>query len=152
MANEPYRDTSVPVERSKQQIRNALQKAGARAMQLEETWDAEGRVEKCLIRFAWPTDAGVMLRIRMEATPLPPEPRTDYRGGWKVDAAQRERQAWRGLAWYLESLVKASTFGLISFEQIFLAHFEDSVTGKTIGESMIPELQEGRFALNPGKP
>ena len=30
--SEPYRDTSVPVERSKQQIRNALKGAGKTAL------------------------------------------------------------------------------------------------------------------------
>jgi hypothetical protein len=142
---EPYRDTSVPVSRSKEQIGQALRKAGARGLQLEEAWDDEGNVETCLVRFLWPTDSGAMLRVRFAAKPLPPEP--GARGGWKVDTAQRERQAWRGLAWYIESLTKAATFGFVRFEEVFLAYFEDEKTGKTVGEHVIPSLELGQLAL-----
>jgi hypothetical protein len=145
--SEPYRDTSVPVERSKQQIRDALKRAGARGMQLEETWDSDGRIETCLVRFIWiPEESVTPVKVRLEATPLAPEKRTDYRGGWKVSPEQRERQAWRGLSWYLESLVKAATFGIVPFEAVFLAYFEDA-QGKTIGEHVIPMLEEGKLAL-----
>lgn len=144
---EPYRDTAVPVERSKQQIRNCLKNAGARGMQLEETWDTDGLVEVCLVRFLWlPESSTVPIKVRLEAKPLPPEKRTDYRGGWKVTPEQRERQAWRGLAWYLESLVKAATFGIVPFEAVFLAYFED-VRGRTIGEHLIPMIESGKLAL-----
>lgn len=145
MTTEPYRDTSVPVERSKTQIRDALKRAGARGLQLEEGWAEDGKVETCLVRFLWPTDDGAMLRVRFEAKPLPPE--RGARGGWKVDVAQRERQAWRGLAWYIESLTKAATFGLVPFEAVFLAYFEDPASGRTIGEALIPQLETGRLAL-----
>ena len=147
MASEPYRDTSVPVERSKTQIREALKRAGARGLQLEEEWADGGKVESCLVRFLWPTDSGNIIRVRFAATPLPPE--RGARGGWKVTVEQRERQAWRGLAWYIESLVKAATFGLIPFEAVFLAYFEDS-TGRTIGEALIPQIESGQLALPRG--
>jgi hypothetical protein len=35
--SEPYRDTSVPVERSKQQIRDALKRAGERLVPMIES-------------------------------------------------------------------------------------------------------------------
>ena len=76
-----------------------------------------------------------MLRVRFAAQPLPPE--EGARGGG-VSPDQRERQAWRGLAWYIESLTKAATFGLVPFEAVFLAYFEDPKTGQTIGEALIP--------------
>jgi hypothetical protein len=145
MATEPYRDTSVPVERSKSQIRDALRDAGARGLQLEEGWDEDGQVESCLVRFLWPTERGDSIRVRFEAHPLPPE--RGARGGWKVSADQRERQAWRGLSWYIVSLVKAATFGLVPFEAVFLAYFEDPTSGRTIGEALIPQIEEGRLAL-----
>jgi hypothetical protein len=145
VAGEPYRDTSVPVERSKTQIRNALKNAGARGLQLEEEWDSDGTVTDCLVRFAWMTEAGSPMRVRFSAKPLPPELRQDGRG-FKVDTGQRERQAWRGLAWYIESLCKAATFGLIPFEAVFLAYFEDS-NGRTIGEALIPQIEQGQLAL-----
>lgn len=148
MANEPYRDTSVSVDRSKAEVRDALRTAGARALQMEEEWDENGHVTSCVVRFSWPTDAGSMIRLRLAAVPLPPE--AGARGGWKVDRAQRERQAWRGLAWYISSLVKAATFGLIPFEAVFLAYIEDPATGKTIGDQLLPQIETGRLALTAG--
>lgn len=147
MATEPYRDTTVTTSRSKEQIGKVLREAGARGLQLEEEWDAQGNVESCLIRFMYPTEKGAMMRVRFAAKPLPPE--RGARGGWKIDAAQRERQAWRGLAWYIESLTKAAAFGFVRFEEVFLAYFEDD-TGRTIGEALIPELELGRLALPRG--
>lgn len=145
---EPYRDTSVSVERSKEQIRKALRGAGARAMQMEEEFDADnGDVTKCVVRFMWPTEKGAMIRVRFDAKPLDPE--RGVRGGWKTSPEQRERQAWRGLAWYIESLVKAATFGLVQFEAVFLAFFEDD-RGRTIGEHLIPGIEQGRLALPKG--
>jgi hypothetical protein len=140
----PYESTDVPVERSKQAIRNVLKNAGARGLQLEETWDEDGCVEMCLVRFIWLTESGAKATVRLDATPLPPE--KSSRSGWRVSPEQRERQAWRGLAWYIESMVKAATFGIVSFEAVFLAYFEDA-QGKTIGEHVIPMLDAGQLAL-----
>ncbi len=141
---EPYRETNVSVERSKEQIRKVLRGAGARGMQMEEEWAIDGTVEKCLVRFVWPTEKGAMVKVRFDATPLPAEPST--RSGWKISPEQRERQAWRGLAWYIESLVKAATFGLVQFETIFLAYFEDD-SGRTIGDVLVPRIEQGQLAL-----
>ena len=106
-------------------------------MQFDEEWE-EGS-SRCRVRFAWPHGEGENVSVvRLEATTLPPDGR--------ITIEQRERQAWRGLAWYLESNLKAATFGLIPFEAIFLAHFEVP-GGNTIGDVLIPELEHGRLAL-----
>ena len=137
----PYEDTSVPAERSKGQIAKALRAAGAVGVQFDEEWGEETTAR---VRFAWPRgdDGEGTTIVRLEATTLPPDRR--------VSQEQRERQAWRGLAWYLESNLKAATFGLIPFEAIFLAHFE-TPGGRTIGEQLIPQITEGRLALPPGE-
>jgi hypothetical protein len=138
-ARTPYADTSVPVERSKSTIRDLLRNAGALGVQFEEEW---GDAPLCRVRFAWPTEAGRVL-VRLEVAPLPPG---HERNVGKVDAAQRERQAWRGLAWYLEGNLKAAAFGLVRFEDIFLS-FIESTDGRTIGEALIPQIVAGRLAL-----
>jgi hypothetical protein len=137
----PYEDTSVPTERSKGQIARALRAAGALGVQFDEEWSGEQTVVR--VRFAWPhgDDGEGSTVVRLEATTLPPSAR--------VSTDQRERQAWRGLAWYLESNLKAATFGLIPFEAIFLAHFE-TPGGRTIGEALIPQIEQGRLALPAG--
>jgi len=132
---EPYRDTSVSVERSKSEITAALREGGASGVQFEELWGDEPTI---LVRFIWHS-----MTVRFKAQPLPAI--KGPRGGWKIAPEQRERQAWRGLAWYLESLVKAATFGIVPFEAVFLAYFEDA-HGKTIGEHVIPMLEEGKLA------
>jgi hypothetical protein len=143
----PYQDTSVSVARSKEQISKILRTAGARAMQMEEEWDNDGVVESCLIRFMWMTEAGHLARVRFTAKPLAPE--EGRYGGWKVSPEQRERQCWRGLAWYIESLTKAATFGFVHFEEVFLPYFEDD-QGRTIGEVLVPQIQQGRLTLPKG--
>jgi hypothetical protein len=137
----PYEDTSVPSARSKEQIGRALRAAGARGVQFDEEWGERASV--CRVRFAWPHEGGQLSVVRLEATTLP--------ANGRHSVEQRERQAWRGLAWYLESNLKAATFGLIPFEAIFLAHFETGVDGRTIGQVLIPELEQGKLALPRGE-
>ena len=60
---EPYRDTSVSVERSKSEITAALRQGGARGVQFEEDWEDS----YILVRFIW---HGMTVRFR--AQPLPP--------------------------------------------------------------------------------
>jgi len=138
----PYQDTAVTVERSKEAIRRSLRAAGALGVQFDEEW---GDDPKCRVRFIWPieVDDGARIEqhiVRLEVRPLPPV--RGVRGGWTVDEAQRERQAWRGLAHYLDSTIKAAEFGLIRFEDIFLS-FIESNTGATVGEMLIPRLTSG---------
>jgi hypothetical protein len=133
----PYQDTSVPVERSKETIRSKLRDAGALGVQIDEEWGDEPR---CRVRFLWPVVDGERigrLVVRLEVKPLPPEP--GARSAWRVSPEQRERQAWRSLAHYLEHTLNAAHFGLIRFEDVFLSFIEDG-TGRTVGDVMVPHL------------
>lgn len=150
--SEPYASTDVPVGRSQDQIRQSLVKAGALGVQFEEEW---GDDPMCRVRFAWPVEgAGQRVVVRIEVTPLPPGDDPAQRAKRRrafVDAEQRQRQAWRGLAWYLDSTLKAAAvFGLVRFEDVFLSFIEDPSSGRTIGDVVIPQLQEGRLALPAG--
>lgn len=152
-ARTPYQDTTVPVERSKEQIRQALKEAGARGVQYEEQWAADGahdaEGQRFIVRFLWAVgehfDATV--RVRLEVKPLTPE--RGARGGWRVSPEQRERQAWRALAWYLKTMLEAASFGLMRFEDVFLS-FVEGEDGRTVGEHIIPMLESGRLALPKG--
>jgi hypothetical protein len=137
----PYEDTSVPVARSQEAIRKALRAAGAVGVQFDEEWSTDDPTV-CRVRFAWELESGQVTTVRLDARTLPADRR--------ISVEQRERQAWRGLAWYLESNLKAATFGLVSFEQIFLAHFEAMGDGTTVGEVLIPRLEAGTLALPRG--
>ena len=143
----PYEDTAVPVGRSQEQIRRLLRDAGAEGVQFSEEWTTPPTFH---IRFLWRLDgagqdsASVVQGIRLRVSPLA----EDAGGVWK-STEQRERQAWRGLAHYLEGTLKAATFGLIRFEDIFLS-FVEMADGRTIGEAIIPRLAVERLALPPG--
>lgn len=135
----PFEQTSVPIERSQGQIRTLLQKHGALGVQFEETW---GEEPTCTVRFVWSLESGQRQTVRLEVTPLPADRRTTR--------DQRHRQAWRGLAWYLDGTIKAASFGLIRFEDVFLSFMEvpgGEHAGRTLGDVVIPQIQAGRLAL-----
>jgi hypothetical protein len=142
----PFEDTSVSTSRSQEQIRKLLREAGAQGVQFSEEWNPPA----FYVRFLWelappdPDGQAVVQAVRLRVTPLPEK----HRGIVKT-IEQRERQAWRGIAHYLEGTIKAATFGLIRFEDIFLSFMEIEPMGRTIGEAMIPELAQGRLALPP---
>lgn len=127
----------MSVARSQDQIRKALRDAGADGVLFAEEWNPP----KLIVRFIWPMQGGdVKQAVRLEVTPLPP------RGKARDAQAQRERQAWRGIAHYLDGTLKAAAFGLIRFEDVFLS-FMELPDNRTLGERVIPLLQEGRLAL-----
>lgn len=134
----PFEDTSVSVQRSQDQIRKLLREAGALGVQFDEEWDDPPTFR---VRFVWPL-SGARQVVRLEVVPIAPDRRFDER--------QRERQAWRGLAHYLEGTIKAAMFGLIKFEDIFLS-FMEAGDGRTVGEVLIPQIEQGRLALPRGE-
>ena len=136
----PYDDTGVAVSRSQSQIRDMLKKAGARGVQIEENWEGE---TVAFVRFLWEIEGNVH-RIRLTVARLP----EDMHDTLKTPE-QRERQAWRGLFWYLKTTLEASTFGFVRFEDIFMSFFE-SADGRTIGEVVIPQLEAGLLLLPKG--
>lgn len=139
----PFEDTSVPIVRSQEQIRRLLRDAGAQGVQFTEVWGDQPQFH---VRFVWPLEGdGRHQAVRLMCSPL--AEMTD--GKWK-SAEQRERQAWRGLAHYLEGTIKAATFGLIKFEDIFLSFMELEPMGRTLGDVVIPQIQAGQFLLERG--
>jgi hypothetical protein len=144
----PYEDTSVAVERSKEQIRTSLRTYGALGVEFLESWEPGN--PRCSVRFVWPLKEGDGLRqlIRIDVTPLPPKERP------KVTEQQRERQAWRGIAHYLEANLKAAHFGLVRFEDVFLAFMElpegHAHAGERLGDVVLGRLNAGQPALPPG--
>jgi hypothetical protein len=151
---EPYQDTSVPVARSQAAIEKALTDAGALGVRFNmgrfrrlQALDDTADTEPIVVEFVWPVAGGEQI-VRLSVMPKPAEMKPwSSRGarGWRVSPEQRERQAWRGLYWYLEGTLKAATFGLIRFEDIFLSFIVtgDDPAAPTVGELMIEHLQAG---------
>lgn len=144
----PFEDTSVSVSRSQEEIRKLLRGAGAEGVQFAEEWTTPPAF---YVRFLWrmtPPDAdseAVIQAVRLRVNPLP-----ERHKGVAKNQDQRERQAWRGIAHYLEGTIKAATFGLIRFEDIFLSFMELEPQGRTLGEEIIPRIEQGRLALPRG--
>jgi hypothetical protein len=144
MAETPYEDTSVSVERSQGAIRKRLQATGALGVSFDETWE-EPRALFC--RFIWPVlresdQELVKMVVRIRVNPLPPV-QLSRGSGWRISPEQRDRQAWRGIAHYLDATLKAAEFGLVRFEDVFLS-FIEAPDGTTVGEALVPLLKEGR--------
>lgn len=134
----PFEDTSVSVSRSQEQIRRFLRDAGALGVQFSEEWSQPPIFR---VRFSWPLTPDIAQTVRLEVSPLEHDKRHTVE--------QRERQAWCGVAHYLEGTIKAATFGLVRFEDIFLSFFEDD-SGRRIGDILIPQITTGRLALERG--
>jgi hypothetical protein len=136
----PYEQTSVPAARSQEQITKLLRAFGCSGVQ----FDTDFETGRCIVRFGIRKETALQV-VRLEVQPLPPE-RLKRGSGWRVSAEQRERQAWRGLHHYLEGNLKAAEFGLVRFEDIFLAHFElDPAHGdnRTLSQALRPALEAG---------
>ncbi|KKL50766.1 hypothetical protein LCGC14_2302160, partial [marine sediment metagenome] len=62
---------------------------------------------------------------------------------------------WRAVYWALKSRMESISYGIETFEQAFLAHFEAGLDEKgrsvTIGDRLIPRLRAGQLALPEGK-
>lgn len=133
----PFQDTSVPVARSQGQIRDLLKDAGAKGVEFGEDFE-RGAIQ---VRFMWELEGGRRVSIRLNAEPLPPEKSSGYSKAWKVSPEQRDRQAWRGLHWYLKAMIDAATFGLLAFEDVFLSFMEARPGGPTVGEVVVNQLE-----------
>lgn len=99
----PFERTDVSVVRSQEEIRKLLRDAGAQSVQFTEEW---GDPPTFHVRFEWPIGEQRQV-VRLMCNPLPQRVGRTFK-----TAEQRERQAWRGLAHYLEGTLKAATFGV----------------------------------------
>lgn len=137
-----YKKTEVSIEKSQKHIRHLLYRYGAAAIQFTEQFN-EGKIQ---MRFRYDVEGEpkkIMYMVRMEAA-IPHAERQKAR-------EQNERAAWRAIFYALKSRMESVDYGIETFEQAFLAHFEAGVDDKghavTIGERLIPRLRAGQLAL-----
>ena len=139
-----YGTTSVPIARSKEAIRRLLIAQGVRGVQFSE--DFEER--RAHVRFAKLVDGNLRTVSIAMQIPDPPKPkRHSYRRAAvsTAKADQMERATYRALHYWLKSQFEAVQFGLLSFEDVFLSHFEWMIDGKTttVGALIRPRLGDG---------
>jgi hypothetical protein len=136
-----YRQTMVPIARSQEQIRRLLINFCVSGVQFSENFDT-GEIN---IRFAKKIGESFRTVSVSMRVPEPPKPK---RRSTRKSAADRKEQmtraTYRALHDWLKAQFVAVEFGLLSFEDVFLSHFEWLLNGepKTIGEILKPRLEE----------
>jgi hypothetical protein len=125
-------NTSVPVERTRQEIEVVLRRYGAD--QFVSGWE-HGRAM-----------LGFRVHDRMVRFELPLPQVGDYK--WKYGAsdlqkqkqiAQDERQRWRALLLVIKAKLEAVESKIATFESEFLAHIV-MPNNRTVGEILIPQI------------
>ena len=139
-----YNQTSVPIERSKEAIRRILINAGARGVQFSE--DFQDHLIN--VKFAKAIDGNlrtVSVSLRIPEPEQPKRRRSNSRRSDSDRWEQMERATYRALHWWLKSQFEAVEFGLLSFEDVFLSHFEWMLDGHltTVGAMIAPHLSNG---------
>jgi hypothetical protein len=142
---ESYADTSVPVARSQDGIRTNLQKHGTRAVSFSEDWGLAVLGFQFVKMKKLEDGQEIPLIVKM-AIPMWKDPKRKLRATAN-EIAQRERQVWRALYWYIKSQLEAVEFGLRTFEDVFMSDIQMSQDGRTIGDYVRGALASGRLAL-----
>lgn len=124
--------TSVPVERTRQEIESVLRRYGAD--QFVSGWE-HGRAM-----------LGFRVHDRMVRFELPLPKESDYKWKWNATEAQKEkqiaqddRQRWRALLLVIKAKLEAVESKIATFESEFLAHIV-MPNNRTVGEILIPQL------------
>lgn len=132
MQRKAYKQTRVPVSRTQEAIRKLFRQHGVMGCQFTDNFEAE----EIALRFVKRIH-GIPRTVRIV-----------------LPAEGNEKQAYRAMYYWLKSQMEAVEFGLLSFEHIFLAHFEWMLeTGETttVADIVIPRLaQNGRSFLLEG--
>ena len=134
--------TEVPAERSKAAVEQLLISHGATAY--ATGWDAghdtiQFELFKRTIRFILPRVNPTDKRFTRDARgqiPLGSKQRM-------LKIAQADRQRWRALYLVIRAKIEAVEAGIAVFEQEFLAYVV-LPNGLTVGDSLVPLLQEGK--------
>ncbi len=142
-----YRGTEVPVSRSQEQIRQMLIKFGARGVQFSEDFE-DGRIN---VRFGKIYQTNVRTVSVTMIVPKYTHDPTSHDKRLHDKAQQKEQMAratYRALHDWLKAQFVAVEFGLLSFEDVFLSHFEWILHDgqvKTTAELLKPHLSAGNL-------
>jgi hypothetical protein len=137
------KDTSVPVEKSRAEVEGILRRYGCEGFRYG--WaDRQGkRIEQIefatkdrLVRFTLPMPSKDDPRFRFTAQRRQRRNDREQMRAWD----QACRQRWRALCLAIKAKLEAVSCGISEFEQEFLAHIVDPESGRTIGETIRPQI------------
>ena len=135
-----YKTTTVPIARSQEAIRKLLINFGVRGVQFSENFES-GEIN---VRFAKEMTGNLRTVSVSMHVPEPPKPKRRITRKSIADRKeQMTRATYRALRDWLKSQFVAVEFGLLSFEDIFLSHFEWMIDGQTttVGAILKPRLE-----------
>lgn len=144
-----YNNSSTPVARSQEDIRRILAKYGAQGVQFSEDW----KTSTLYVRFMYALKSQIPCTVLFKVIIPKAETTTPNRGTRRSDTAiqrlqeQCERGIWRAVFWAIKSRMESVDFGIETFEEAFLSHFEIPGTDKQIGDVLIPRLEAGNLRL-----
>jgi hypothetical protein len=133
-------ETEVPVEKSQAEIQRMLMKAGATKFAVGFEADAAAihfQLKNKYCRFVLPLPDRAEERFWFTAAKKLKRNENEAFRAWE----QACRSRWRALALAIKAKLESVEIGLTSFEQEFLA-FIVTEDGRTIGERVIPQLEE----------
>lgn len=136
-------DTSVPVERTQQEIIALLREWECGSIQ----WAEDFEKHIVVLEFTWRAPSKAIYRMHFEMHLPSKDPRTD-RPLNEDKRKQGARSMHRLLLLKLKADLNAVRAGLAKAEEIFLPWMVDT-NGKTIAEFLIPQLEQKFKALPP---
>lgn len=142
-----YQQSATPVAKSQEEIRRILSKYGADGCQFSEDW------KTMVLRIRFLYTIGKTQHVVCFNVPIPKAEGRSGAGRSRTSnqiqklQEQYERGIWRAVFWAIKSRVEAVEFGIETFEEAFLSHFEIPETGQQIGEVLIPRLADGMRLL-----
>lgn len=141
-----YENTSVPVPRSQEGIRNLILSNGGTAVAFISQPPFEGFEAQVVI------DAKTYrVRITAECKPvIAKRRRRSWRGSAPKDPQQAAtRRVWRVLFYHLKSVYEAANTGVMEFRELMLPYIVTS-DNRTIAERILPKL-DAAIAGNPAR-
>ncbi len=142
-----YQQSTTPVARSQEDIRRILSKYGADGVQFSEDWKA------MLLDIRFLYTVGKIQHSVVFRVPIPKAELCSPGGRSRSSSArqklqeQYERGIWRAVFWAIKSRMESVEFGIETFQEAFLSHFEIPGSDKQIGEVLIPRLETGSLRL-----
>lgn len=140
-----YDSTSTPVASSQEAIRRILSKYGADGVQFSEEW----KEKRIMVRFLYSV-VSVQYSVIFKV-PIPDISRKSVVGRERKQSviddlqAKAHRGIWRAVFWAIKSRMEAVEFGIETFQEAFMSHFELPGTDKTIGDAILPMIASGKF-------
>jgi len=140
----PYINTSVPVDRSKEEINKMLRAAGADGIQWTDAWRPARMAE---VRFAR-KQRSYSLSVPLQTADIERQKDLIAPIRLRAEMEKRERAMFSALFYYIESLLKAEKWGLLTFEEAFIGHAQvvlPSGEAVTVAQAMLERhLEPGR--------